>query len=875
MINRGSGLSTLGSYVPAVSSYGNVFYKWTNQPITSLYTGLFYNYTNSSPFLIPISTICGSNYQVSSSMYYNIPILSSFSYSNISTLNVISTIDASSILSLGNTISTQSTLIFRTYSTVNAQFSSITPGISTTVSVFYSNLFSPTETTFVNTGTSLYVLSDLNPTPVRYIGPGISSLVTIFIYPDIRTYPYYTNVTSILPSLLSNISSGLYASNASIDSYRNIFNTTIQNANLYIDNGSSLSTLYWSTTNSFVSSLDFASTFSLKVSEIYLYASTILSTATDPPTLKGFQIGEYISTTSTLFTFNFSTLASQLNSSMVSSVLLTPFSNFSTTKISSLTSTYATFAKTDVTPGLLFLQSTFFGVVDPFYLNLDISTNRYGYQNISTVESKLFSTFSIAFPYILGTSQLSSLSLLNTGISSLSTQITVNTNALYDSINSYITGPGISSMAYSLSTNTGVSIYNYMKLISSIYIPFSNAVRNINAIPGLCTLNSSVINYHSSISSISQQIPIQFSNYFVQQTTNSLALSSLGIFTANYRDQYISTGLLAFSTNTMSFGNISSGITTNSNYISSLLSPQGTIQASLNSLYALQTNVLDIIIPFFGSTIYYPMLPIITDYSTSRYAIPDPYISRSTFFSSATTRIQSSFMSSITVSNVNIQTYANGPFALDIIGSVNLQGLPANTGIPTLTLPNFSVYASETLISSFSTMMMSARFSSIVFNQDALVMQRIYNNQRYGLVGINTGTPAYSLDIGFGDARKPSGTDWITVSDARIKANISTPDPDRLRSQILDLNLVEFNWSAPFQQAHGASDQRVLGFISQDVQKIFPDSVLESKEPENNIPGFLSLDTDQLRKAKFAVTQQLLCRLSSLQMRINALLKES
>jgi len=434
-------------------------------------------------------------------------------------------------------------------------------------------------------------------------------------------------------------------------------------------------------------------------------------------------------------------------------------------------------------------------------------------------------------------------------------------------------------MYLDLSTNTRISIYDYNQYISSLYITFSSAYTNINAIPGLCTLNSTVTNYDSTIRAFSQQFPSLFSNYSVQELSNSLALSTLSLFTQTYTDQYISTGVIAFSTSYSTFAGISAGVIANTEYVSSLVSPAGEIQNSLDSLYSLQANVLDVLVPFAGSTVYYAMLETIPNYSTSVDAIApgdsehDPYLLRSTFFSSVTTHLQESWLSTATVSNVGIQTYSPNEFSLDVLGYGTFIQSSLN-GLPSVNMPNFNVYASEVLISSVSTMMLSARFSSIVFNEQDLVIQRIYANQRFGLVGINLEAPSYSLDIGVGDARKPSGTSWITVSDERVKC-ISVPDPTLLRVQISQVRLVRFTWTPEFSRAHEISSEPTLGFLSQEVQTVFPRSVFRSHEPENGYTDFLSLDTDQLVKAKFAVTQQLLYRVSSLQARINALVKES
>lgn len=873
MFNKNSGLSTLDSYVPAVSSYGNVFYKWTNQPITSLYQGLFYGYKNDSLFYSSLSTISGSNINVSTSMYDLIPILSTFSKTNLSTLQILSSIDISTIYSFGLTVSSQSTAIQTVYSTTTSRFSSFTPGVSTTISSFYNTLFSPFASTLLTIGNTLYVPSISNPSPIRYIGPGISSIVSNF-----SGNPFSTNITITFPDILQAISSGVFSSNLTIDPSRNSQTIIINTATSYIDGGSSISTLYTIDTNTFLSTLTYASSFLQNVSDVFFDSSTILGNIS-APTLRGSEIGAYISSASTSLTLRTSTLASLLASSMVSSVLRTPLSNFSTSILSSLTSTYLMFVKTDITPGLLFLQSSFSAVINPFYLNLDVSTNRFGYQTVSTNTSGLFSTFSTSFASILGTNSLSSLSQLNMLISSLSTQITTDTYSITSTVQSNITGPGISSIFQSYSTNLSVSFNDYSANISTIFFPFSNAFRNVNSIPGICTLNSTVTNWNSTLIGNIIQFPSRFSSYTGQIQTNTIGLSSLATFTSSYTQQYISTGNLAYAASYSTFTNYSTTIIANSNYLSTMFDASGTIQDSLDSLYTLEANVLDIIKPFLGSTIYYPMLTVISNYSTSVDAIPPngsahtPYLLRSTTFYTITTGQQSSYMSSVTLSNLSIRTLSS-LYPLDVQGSAKILLDSSNDGgIPSMLFPNFHLFTSDTLVSSLSTTALSSRFSTLIFNDNSLLIQRYFYSSRYGGVGINTSNPSYSLDIGIGDARKPSGSMWITGSDRRIKTNIQTADIPSLLEKMSNLTLVEFTWSSSFSKTHGLSALPTLGFLSQSVQNTFPESICQSEE--NGFSDFLSLDTDQLLKAKFAATQHLLERVSTLQMRINSLLKES
>ena len=89
----------------------------------------------------------------------------------------------------------------------------------------------------------------------------------------------------------------------------------------------------------------------------------------------------------------------------------------------------------------------------------------------------------------------------------------------------------------------------------------------------------------------------------------------------------------------------------------------------------------------------------------------------------------------------------------------------------------------------------------------------------------------------------------------------------------MSLRLVEYEWDHLYREKCRILPGRVLGFISQEVEKILPGSVKESNE--NGYNDFKSLDIDQLFKLKYGITHSLLQRLSSLTLRINCLMKES
>jgi hypothetical protein len=164
--------------------------------------------------------------------------------------------------------------------------------------------------------------------------------------------------------------------------------------------------------------------------------------------------------------------------------------------------------------------------------------------------------------------------------------------------------------------------------------------------------------------------------------------------------------------------------------------------------------------------------------------------------------------------------------------------------------------------------------STITFNSSNFVLKRFYERKNYAYVGINTSAdPEYSLDIGIGDARKPTGVTWITTSDARVKENILNASFEKVTEEISSLRLVSYAWEESYRSERRLSFNKTLGFLSQEVQKIFPSSV--SEMAEHGYSNFKSLDTDQLYMAKFALTQGLIKRVERLKLRLNDLMKES
>ena len=881
--NRGSPLSSGQAYVPVLSSFTFVeslskvaFSKWTNVAITDLYDSLFYNYSSGGPFLGYISSIESIQNLTSSSVnIINTPI-SSYNSTNFSILGTLSTLGPSTISSLSNIYIYESTMVNSNYLSTNLFFSSIVPGVSTTInppSTFYDNLFASTASSILTTGNYYYVPAE-GPA-IRFVGPGISSISSIF--QDSPQYPFYANISSGFDYLLSSISVGWSYSNSSLNIYREAIVNTVLNANLSIDGGSSISTSFDIANSTFSSGiLNYASTFGFTVSTLSTFIVTQIQNAIIP-SLDGFSITQYISTSDILLNSSQESYIVSLNSSMSSvRTLIGPFTVFSTIVLSTISTQTKLINNVDCFPGVYQISDIAYSSFTPYYTSTSVSTNYNGYLYLSSYEKVVFSTYSTLFPYILGQGLLSSLSTLNSGISTLSTLITLDASTIYGRPVPFITGPGISSMYSNFSTNIAVSYYKYSDIISSLNNAFMKGLSNVNYVPGMCSL--STIAYRNTSSIIWQTSSMYIytssgfnSEYLAIQSTNASIIEQITTNTSNF----ISAGISSYAVSLSTFGYISSTVINTNTFISSQIS---SIYKNFSSYDTVASTFSDNLRPFAGSTIYYPMLPIITDYSTSLYAkgaIVPTYISRSTTFYSITA------LSSINVpissfSNIiaGIQISSTGAYSFAVNGAMSIQPSSINNLNPTVQLNNFQIYSyANPEIFTTSTAILSY-FSTISFNSSNLAINRLRNNNAFGRVGINFFAPAYSLDIGAGgDARKPSGTTWITGSDSRIKESILPVNYQEVIEKISSLRLVSYKWEGDYRKNNNLSSDTLLGFLSQEVKGVFPGSVTEL--PEHGFSNFMCLDTDQITKAKFAVTQNLIERVSSLQMRLKYLMKES
>jgi hypothetical protein len=95
-----------------------------------------------------------------------------------------------------------------------------------------------------------------------------------------------------------------------------------------------------------------------------------------------------------------------------------------------------------------------------------------------------------------------------------------------------------------------------------------------------------------------------------------------------------------------------------------------------------------------------------------------------------------------------------------------------------------------------------------------------------GNVGIGTTTPGYKLEISTDSAGKPGvGGLWTVVSDARIKTDIVPADLNRCYEIVKSVPLKHFGFASGVYTDDQIQDKHNLGWIAQDVQKVFRNAV--------------------------------------------------
>lgn len=149
------------------------------------------------------------------------------------------------------------------------------------------------------------------------------------------------------------------------------------------------------------------------------------------------------------------------------------------------------------------------------------------------------------------------------------------------------------------------------------------------------------------------------------------------------------------------------------------------------------------------------------------------------------------------------------------------------------------------------------------------VRERMRINGASGNIGIGTASPAYQLDLSTDGARKLTTTTWLTGSDERIKTDIQSANLHTCYDIVKSIDLKYFKWNFPAESNVTVDDKHSLGFIAQDVKRVFPNAVSESNS--YGFTDFLSLNTDQILKTMYGALKQTMLDKECLEARLAAL----
>jgi hypothetical protein len=119
-----------------------------------------------------------------------------------------------------------------------------------------------------------------------------------------------------------------------------------------------------------------------------------------------------------------------------------------------------------------------------------------------------------------------------------------------------------------------------------------------------------------------------------------------------------------------------------------------------------------------------------------------------------------------------------------------------------------------------------ANYSWIQASKPGASTRNLVLQQSGGNVGIGTSSPSYQLQVNTDSAAKPGvGGLWTVVSDERIKSDIVPANLDRCYEIVKSVPLKHFGFAPGVYTDNQIQDKHNLGWIAQDVQKVFKNAV--------------------------------------------------
>ena len=160
------------------------------------------------------------------------------------------------------------------------------------------------------------------------------------------------------------------------------------------------------------------------------------------------------------------------------------------------------------------------------------------------------------------------------------------------------------------------------------------------------------------------------------------------------------------------------------------------------------------------------------------------------------------------------------PGACEIRGSSN-SGDTADDGFLRLSAGGGNDTITQTYIDLSGSSSVTDMDKNIVFGTAGVARMRITLD---GKVGIGM-LPGYQLQLSTDSAAKLSTSTWTIFSDERLKENITLADVDRCVEIIRAVPLKHYRWKNEVYTLEQVKDRSKLGWIAQDVEKVFPKAV--------------------------------------------------
>jgi len=133
-------------------------------------------------------------------------------------------------------------------------------------------------------------------------------------------------------------------------------------------------------------------------------------------------------------------------------------------------------------------------------------------------------------------------------------------------------------------------------------------------------------------------------------------------------------------------------------------------------------------------------------------------------------------------------------------------------------------------------------------------------------VGILTTTPQATLDVTGNIYASGSITG---NSDKRVKQDIMSANTSICYSTMKGIDLKYFQWDPLFQSTCLIQDNHQLGFIAQDIEHVFPNSIF--LRSTFGYDDFQSIETGQINAMHYGATQELMSLVEQTMQRVNQL----